>query len=250
MENHEISSVHELRTVVWGSDSSTNLLFTVAEDVPLKDARQLFEAVSTTSGYGQLANLLLLRGKDNARSLVQKKLRQLRRWVAHVDKQLVKFEDAIEGFDAMIDAGGPGIPNNFEPMRLDGPDPFLDIDQIGEHESVRQHIRQINDTYLQASPASPHSEEGEKTGPTEDEVREEDDLRAFALFNLKYLRIKRDCLLVLRTRIQEGVANLEQYKSDRTVLGCGTGRSYVRFFDIPIYPGDKVRESDSDDSDD
>uniref|UniRef100_A0A0D9WB43 Uncharacterized protein n=1 Tax=Leersia perrieri TaxID=77586 RepID=A0A0D9WB43_9ORYZ len=127
-ETHSIASIHDLRTVIRGSDRSTNLLFSVAEDAALDDSRRIWEAVSMASGHGRLDNLDILIGKEDARRLVVGRLLQVRAWSKFVGDQLQEVEEGIKLVESRMEGAGPGLPRGFKSTKLIGPDLYLDTD--------------------------------------------------------------------------------------------------------------------------
>uniref|UniRef100_A0A0E0KWR5 Uncharacterized protein n=1 Tax=Oryza punctata TaxID=4537 RepID=A0A0E0KWR5_ORYPU len=235
MPMRKISSVHQLRSIVWQSDPIVDFDFRIADDVSLENARALWQAVSNEGGNGRLYNLPVLRGKDEAMKLVHDKLLRLRVWMEHVDGQLALLEEEIHLLEGLLDAGGPFLPPTYDPVMLDGPQAFMDIDQIGDHQDVDDHIAHIQQLYQDASPDDPRPP-GAYYSQQQCEAREVRDRREMIRFNVKYLRIKTNGLLALKKSVTRGIADLEKFMSARTHLGSGNA-DYVGFLDVEVYAG-------------
>nr|CBG76278.1 OO_Ba0005L10-OO_Ba0081K17.29 [Oryza officinalis] len=252
MPTRKISSVHQLRSIVWQSDSIVDFDFRVADNVSLDNARALWKAVSNEGGNGRLYNLPVLRAKDEAMKLVHDKLLRLRGWMEHVDGQLALLEEQTHLLEGLLDAGGPFLPPTYEAVLLDGPQAFMDIYQIGGHPDVGDHIAQIQHLYQDAS-LDDLRPPGLYYSQPRCEARELRDRRAMTRFNVKYLRIKRRGLLALKKSVTRGIAHLEKFMSVPTHLGSGNA-DYVGFVDVEVYPrvppDDDGVDEDTDDSND
>nr|CBG76280.1 OO_Ba0005L10-OO_Ba0081K17.31 [Oryza officinalis] len=244
MAIREVASVDELHRLIWGRDNSRDLRVRISDHAALDEAHRLWSAVSTSSGYGQIYNVHMLMTKDDARNVVLEKLDHLRRWLG---------ED--ENVDHHIREKSPG-----HPLPRDR---YRSLPEFQARETKDQRaLTDFNISFLQVKlngllamkarfhlPPGPRlprpgGKHGYRTigSPRREEDRanrgrgaggrRQTSLRTIQPEVSTHQAFKRDCLLALRTRIQQGVADLEQYKSDRTVLGCGSGRDYFRFFDI------------------
>uniref|UniRef100_J3M2M1 Uncharacterized protein n=1 Tax=Oryza brachyantha TaxID=4533 RepID=J3M2M1_ORYBR len=179
MPTRRVASVHKIRRIVWESRSITNLNFRVADNVALDSARTIWETVSADGGHGTIDNLFILRGKDEAMKLIQDKIRRLRGWLDHVDGQIAHLESDVKKLEELLDSGGPHLPPSHETVRLDGPVAFIDIDQVGDHEVIEEHISDIQSRYSIASPGYPEPSNGYHS-EEQHQMRERADQRALA----------------------------------------------------------------------
>jgi hypothetical protein len=72
----------------------------------------------------------MLRGKQEARLFVKEKLGELRSWVADIDQQISTLNNQKSRLQADMDAGDRGLRRSYEPVVLDGPTAYLDIDMV------------------------------------------------------------------------------------------------------------------------
>ncbi|XP_015691911.1 uncharacterized protein LOC107304076 [Oryza brachyantha] len=215
MPTRRVASVHKIRRIVWESRSITNLNFRVADNVALDSARTIWETVSADGGHGTIDNLFILRGKDEAMKLIQDKIRRLRGWLDHVDGQIAHLESDVKKLEELLDSGGPHLPPSHETVRLDGPVAFIDIDQVGDHEVIEEHISDIQSRYSIASPGYPEPSNGYHS-EEQHQMRERADQRALARFNIMYLKMKIRTLQALRKRLIKGIAAVKKFTSLRT----------------------------------
>ncbi|XP_025800793.1 uncharacterized protein LOC112880397 isoform X2 [Panicum hallii] len=119
---HKIGSICEVRRII--KDAETY------EETARNDARQLWRIVSNTGGHGVFLDVDLLAGKDESFHFVQQKLEELRRLVVGSDKRIGELVAVVDRLEAVLGAGGPGLPSSYDPKAYCGANPYMDVDQV------------------------------------------------------------------------------------------------------------------------
>ncbi|XP_025800808.1 uncharacterized protein LOC112880397 isoform X4 [Panicum hallii] len=125
---HKIGSICEVRRII--KDAETY------EETARNDARQLWRIVSNTGGHGVFLDVDLLAGKDESFHFVQQKLEELRRLVVGSDKRIGELVAVVDRLEAVLGAGGPGLPSSYDPKAYCGANPYMDVDQYLKFEDM------------------------------------------------------------------------------------------------------------------
>lgn len=103
-----VCSVDHLRHLVEQAEPGEALLFEVAPNVSLEEAKKLWEAVSLAGGRGRLMNMEVLRGKIEADDFFRVKIQELEQWWDHLNGQIGGMTGWCRLMERSVAGGGPG----------------------------------------------------------------------------------------------------------------------------------------------
>ncbi|PAN08935.1 hypothetical protein PAHAL_1G445600 [Panicum hallii] len=233
----EVGSLYDLQKVVRWEDQSRELHISVKDSISLHDAEKLWSYVSTAGGHGilqniemlrgkreALLNIEMLRGKQEARLFVKEKLGELRSWVADIDQQISTLNNQKSRLQADMDAGDRGLRRSYEPVVLDGPTAYLDIDM------------NVGETMAMYTAESPDTLDRDEVywGEAAYKAREMSQERALDEFSLAVVNANLRALNTSKARIMQSLAGLEQqFLQEPTYLGAANAE-FDTFLDTAV----------------
>ncbi|KAK3146134.1 hypothetical protein QOZ80_3BG0262050 [Eleusine coracana subsp. coracana] len=213
-----VSSVEHLRHVL-ATEAATGEPLRIAVDgnVSFKEARRIWEVVTTTERRCELINIEVLNHKHHASLFIRKLIDDLKEWRTDVDINISTLVEMASTKEAVAAEGGPGIPEGYGPVFLHGPRLYLDVDKAGivNGEQNRKQIMQLFDYH---GPIVPHGEcdywdMGVAAG------REIRDGHSFTRINEKFLELKISALVVLRAELTKASGPCSSWTRTGWTLG-------------------------------